>query len=234
MPPIKIHDQHSNTREITTGPEEGLPSGAISGTGLSVWWHMVSGRFLSAKQLGAGWSNEANKTRKTRNEKPRTHSSASLSSGEQPAEAKKPKAESASRKREAEGPPQFPEEEMVAGLPTIHDCMLVASTQNCNMELWQLGNKYQEVLYWLKSEYRDILAVQETGWKVDMECKTAQDNRQDPQWFVINSGSGSTEGGVLFFISTKLVKRQKQIRGSAKQRPYSSKEWESGSLSVAG
>ena len=49
------------------------------------------------------------------------------SEGEQPAEAKKPKAESPSRKREAEGPPEAPEEEMVAGLPTIHDCMIVAS-----------------------------------------------------------------------------------------------------------
>ena len=38
----------------------------------------------------------------------------------EPAEAKKPKAESPSRKREAE-------EEMVAGLPTIRDCMLVAA-----------------------------------------------------------------------------------------------------------
>ena len=47
--------------------------------------------------------------------------------GEQPAEAKKPKPESPSRKREAEGPPEAPEEEMVAGLPTNHDCMLVAS-----------------------------------------------------------------------------------------------------------
>ena len=47
--------------------------------------------------------------------------------GEEPAEAKKPKAESPSRKREAEGPPEAPEEEMVAGLPTIHDCMLVAA-----------------------------------------------------------------------------------------------------------
>ena len=70
------------------------------------------------------------------------------------------------------------------------------ATWNCG----SLGNKYQEVLYWLKSEYRegrpvDILAVQETGWKMDMEYKTAQDDRLDPQWFVINSGSGSTEGG---------------------------------------
>ena len=40
--------------------------------------------------------------------------------GEQPAEAKKPKAESPSRKCEAEGPPEAPEEEK---LPTIHDCM---------------------------------------------------------------------------------------------------------------
>ena len=44
--------------------------------------------------------------------------------GEQPAQAKKPKADSPSRKREAEGPPEAPEEEMVAGLPTIHDCVL--------------------------------------------------------------------------------------------------------------
>ena len=35
--------------------------------------------------------------------------------GEESAEAKKPKAESPSRKREAEGPPEAPEEEMVAG-----------------------------------------------------------------------------------------------------------------------
>ena len=76
------------------------------------------------------------------------------------------------------------------------------ATWNCG----SLGNKYQEVLYWLKSAYCegrpvDILAVQKTGWKMDMEYKTAQDDRLDPQWFVINSGSGSTEGGVLFFIS---------------------------------
>ena len=120
------------------------------------------GRFLSAKQLGTDRSDEANKIRETRNEMPRTQSSA----------------------------------------PRLR-----IATWNCG----SLGNKYQEVLYWLKSEYRegrpvDILAVQETGWKMDMEYKTAQDDRLDPQWFIINSGSGSTEGGVLFFISTKLVK----------------------------
>ena len=47
--------------------------------------------------------------------------------GDQPAETKKPKAESPSRKRETEGPPEASEEEMVAGLSTIYDCMLVAS-----------------------------------------------------------------------------------------------------------
>ena len=54
---------------------------------------------------------------------PREVKSVNPSPKGEPAEAKKPKAES----REAEGPPEALEEEMVAGLPTVHDCMLVAA-----------------------------------------------------------------------------------------------------------
>ena len=67
----------------------------------------------------------------------------------------------------------------------------------------------------------DIMAVQETGWRDDMEFKTATDSRQDPQWFVVHSdsGSGSSEGGVLYFISTRLA-RSEDIRTSV--TPWSS------------
>ena len=60
------------------------------------------------------------------------------------------------------------------------------------------------MLYWLKDEHRQ-------GRPVDI---LAQDDKHDPQWFVINSGSGSAEAGVLFFISTKLV-RSDEIRSVA-------------------
>ena len=109
------------------------------------------GRFLSAKQLGAGHLNTANQNKEINVGKPCQRSSA----------------------------------------PRLR-----IATWNCG----SLGNKYQEVLYWLKDEHRqgrpvDTLAIQETGWKMDMEYKTAQDDKHDPQWFVINSGPGGAEGG---------------------------------------
>ena len=56
--------------------------------------------------------------------------------GEEPAEAKKPKAESPSRKREAEGPPAAPEEEMVHGLPTIHDASLPTEAEEKEVKFY--------------------------------------------------------------------------------------------------
>ena len=87
-------------------------------------------------------------------------------------------------------------------------------TWNCG----GLNQKYQEILQWLKDEHRqgrtvDIMAVQETGWREDMEFETATDSKQDPQLFVVHSGSGSSEGGVLYFISTRLA-RSEDIRTS--------------------
>ena len=65
------------------------------------------------------------------------------------------------------------------------------ATWNCGSR----GNKYQEVLHWLKDEHRqgrpvDIIAILETGWKMDMKYKTVQDDKHDPQWFVINREVG--------------------------------------------
>ena len=76
----------------------------------------------------------------------------------------------------------------------------------------------REVTQWLcdgrdQGRPEHILVLQETAWKFDMNCTTSSATTRGPRWHVLRSGSGTPEGGVLFFILTTLF-RTEQIRSA--------------------
>ena len=87
---------------------------------------------------------------------------------------------------------------------------------------WNCGGlrdtRYREITQWLCDEYVagrpvHVMVVQETAWKQDMEYKTSTNVPHGPQWYVLRSGSGTAEGGVMIFILSSLVSAE-QIRSA--------------------
>ena len=85
------------------------------------------------------------------------------------------------------------------------------------MVTWNCGGlhdiRYREIVQWLCEEHDQgrpvhILVLQETAWKHDMEFTTSPTYPQGPRWHAIHSSSGSSEGGVMVFILTTLVKSE--------------------------
>ena len=73
---------------------------------------------------------------------------------------------------------------------------------------WNCGGlhdtRYREITQWLCDEYVagrpvHVMVVQETAWKQDMEYKTSTTAPHGPQWYVLHSGSGTAEGGIMIF-----------------------------------
>ena len=70
----------------------------------------------------------------------------------------------------------------------------------CQFLTWNVGGlnaaRYQEVLAWLGQQRSTlhVLCVQETKWAQWSEYAT-------PDWYVLNSGSGTSSGGVAFFVN---------------------------------
>ena len=87
---------------------------------------------------------------------------------------------------------------------------------------WNCGGlhdtRYREITQWLCDEHDagrpvHVMVVQLTAWKHDMEYTTSSAAPHGPQWYVLHSGSGSAEGGIMFFILSTLLKTE-QIRAA--------------------
>ena len=79
---------------------------------------------------------------------------------------------------------------------------------------WNCGGlrdtRYREITQWLCDEYVagrpvHVMVIQETSRKQDMEYNTSTNVLPGPQWYVLRSGFGAAEGGIMIFILSSLV-----------------------------
>ena len=87
---------------------------------------------------------------------------------------------------------------------------------------WNCGGlrdtRCREITQWLCDEHDagrpvHVMVIQETAWKHDVEYKTSTAKPHGPQWYVLHSGSGAAEGGIMVFILSTLVNTE-QIRSA--------------------
>ena len=103
-----------------------------------------------------------------------------------------------------------------AGVDSFHPSNW--DTKPKNTVLSELWGKKREVTQWLcdgrdQGRPEHTLVLQETAWKFDMNCTTSSATTRGPRWHVLRSGSGTPEGGVMFFFLTTLFSTE-QIRSA--------------------
>ena len=85
--------------------------------------------------------------------------------------------------------------------------------QRLRLVTWNCGGlteiRYRELLQWLDLEYQackcpDILSIQETHWKQDLEYTTEAVNPGGPEWHVVHSAGGE-RAGVMCMVRRGVV-----------------------------